>query len=81
MKTEIRDGYTTYTYTDPQTGWRFVWQGGAYIDVHTVKGGVFTAIDVWDHGEDIPRIVPEQFTATCQEWLETYRDSAEQEGY
>jgi hypothetical protein len=66
--TQATPGYgrACMTYADEASGVRFVWHGGAYIDVDGMD-----CINVWNYERDVPTIprTLEAFEARCRDWI------------
>src|SRR4051794_37874558 len=71
-------------YVHEETGTRFVWHGGEYIDVgYNDEDGEFQAVEVinvWNHAADQPRIprTLAAFEAACDEFLAPKCDECEE---
>lgn len=70
------------TYVDPETGWKFTWEGGPHIEVFSTDAKVpFTNINVWDYDNDAPSIYPDEFRDRVRVWLFESKDDFLRQGY
>lgn len=59
MKTDYTTAWVTFTLLDHESGLRYEWNGGAYIQIF--RSGFddlvpFDVMNVWDYEKDCPRI-------------------------